>query len=127
MVIAWRNKLSDFFGLKKSIVALLAMVILVGLGEKMAERFLPIYLLALGGGVLSVGLLNAMDNLLSALYSYPGGYLSDRLGYKKALLIFNLIAMFGYLIVIFFPLYENIRNSLFFWHVSFNNENQLGS
>jgi len=24
-------------------------------------------------------------------------------------------------------LYENIRNSLFFWHVSFNNENQLGS
>jgi len=106
--MTWREKFADFFGLKKSIVALLAMVILVGLGEKMAERFLPIYLLALGGGILSVGILNAMDNLLSALYSYPGGYLSDRLGYKKALFIFNLIAMFGYLIVIILPSWQAV-------------------
>jgi MFS family permease len=99
----WREKIVDFFGLKKSVVALLFMVIFVGLGEKMAERFLPIYLLALGGGLLSVGFLNGMDNLLSALYSFPGGYLSDRLGYKRALVVFNLIAMSGYLIVILFP------------------------
>jgi MFS family permease len=84
-------------------VALLFMAVLVGLGEKMAERFLPIYLLALGGGILSVGFLNGMDNLLSALYSFPGGYLSDRLGYKRALIVFNLIAMTGYAIVILFP------------------------
>ena len=101
--MTWREKVVDFFGLKKSVVALLFMVILVGLGEKMAERFLPIYLLALGGGILSVGFLNGMDNLLSALYSFPGGYLSDRLGYKRALVVFNLIAMSGYLIVILFP------------------------
>ena len=106
--MTWHRKLAEFFGLKKSIIALLAMVVLVGLGEKMAERFLPIYLLALGGGVLSIGLLNAMDNLLSALYSYPGGYLSDRFGYKKALLVFNLIAMFGYLIVILFPYWQAV-------------------
>lgn len=111
----WKRKIANFFGLKKSIVALLAMVVLVGLGEKMAERFLPIYMLALGGGVLSVGLLNAMDNLLSALYSYPGGYLSDRFGYKNALFAFNLIAMFGYLIVIFFPYWQAvIIGSIFF-------------
>ena len=91
------------------------MVILVGMGEKMAERFLPIYLLALGGGTLSVGLLNGMDNLLSALYSFPGGYLSDRLGHKRALLLFNLIAMFGYVIVILFPVwYAVIIGSVFF-------------
>ena len=101
--MTWRERVVDFLGLKKSVVALLFMVILVGLGEKMAERFLPIYLLALGGGILSVGFLNGMDNLLSALYSYPGGYLSDRLGYKRALVFFNLIAMSGYLIVILFP------------------------
>ncbi len=106
--MTWRHKIAEFFGLKKSMVSLLAMVILVGLGEKMAERFLPIYLLALGGGVLSVGLLNAMDNLLSALYAYPGGYISDRFGYKKALLVFNLIAMFGYLIVILFPYWQAV-------------------
>jgi len=113
--MTWHRKLADFFGLKTSIIALLVMVVTVGLGEKMAERFLPIYLLALGGGVLSIGLLNAMDNLLSALYSYPGGYLSDRFGYKKALLIFNLIAMFGYLIVILFPYWQAvIIGSVFF-------------
>ncbi|OGP84982.1 MAG: MFS transporter [Deltaproteobacteria bacterium RBG_16_58_17] len=101
--MTWHERFIDFFGLQKSIVALLFMAIFVGLGEKMAERFLPIYLLALGGGILSVGFLNGMDNLLSALYSFPGGYLSDRLGYKRALVVFNLVAITGYLIVILFP------------------------
>jgi MFS family permease len=95
--------LVDFLGLRRNMVALLTMVILLGLGEKMAERFLPVYLVALGGGAFSIGLLNGMDNLLSALYSYPGGYASDRLGYKRALILFNLIAMAGYLIVILVP------------------------
>ncbi len=97
------RRLCGFLGLKRSIVGLLCMAILVGMGEKMAERFLPIYLLALGGGALSVGLLNGLDNLLSALYSFPGGYLSDRLGTKRALLVFNLIAMLGFVIVILVP------------------------
>lgn len=70
------------------------------MGEKMGERFLPLYLLALGGGALSIGMLNGLDNLLSALYSFPGGYLSDKFGYKTALTIFNVMAMFGYVIVI---------------------------
>lgn len=95
--------IAGFLGLKKNMLALLSMVILVGLGEKMAERFLPLYLVALGGGALSVGLLNGMDNLLSALYAYPGGYASDRWGYKRALVFFNLIAMLGYLLVILVP------------------------
>jgi len=103
-----REKLVAFLGLEKNIIALLAMVVLVGLGEKMAERFLPLYLMALGGGAISVGLLNGMDNLLSALYSFPGGYASDRLGYKKALFLFNLIAMGGYLIVILFPYWQAV-------------------
>ncbi len=67
----WHHVITGFLGLKKNMVALLMMVILVGLGEKMAERFLPLYLVTLGGGAFSVGLLNGMDNLLSALYSYP--------------------------------------------------------
>ena len=103
-----KRKIIDFLGLKKNFIALMAMVILVGMGEKMAERFLPIYLMALGGGVISIGLLNGMDNLLSALYSFPGGYLSDKIGYKKALALFNLIAMCGYLIVIIFPYWQAV-------------------
>jgi MFS family permease len=103
-----RQRIAEFFGLKKNIVALLAMVILVGLGEKMAERFLPLYLMALGGGAFSVGLLNGLDNLLSALYSFPGGYASDKLGYKRALLLFNLLAMAGYVVVIAIPNWQAV-------------------
>ena len=110
-----RQKIVEFLGLKKNLLVLLAMVILVGLGEKMAERFLPLYLVALGGGAFSIGLLNGMDNLLSALYSFPGGYASDRLGYKRALILFNLIAMGGYLIVVIFPYWQAvIIGSIFF-------------
>jgi len=100
--------IADFLGLKKNIVAVLSMIILIGLGEKMAERFLPLYLIALGGGTFSIGLLNGLDNLLSALYSLPGGYASDKLGHKKALLLFNLIAMAGYTVVIVFPYWQAV-------------------
>lgn len=64
------RRIADFLGLKQSIVALLGMVILVGMGERMAERFLPIYLMALGGGELAIGLLGGLQNLLGALYSF---------------------------------------------------------
>ncbi len=96
-------------------VALLGMVILVGMGEKMAERFLPLYIVALGGGAIYVGLLNGLDNLLSALYSFPGGYIADRYGTKRALLIFNVIAMGGFVIVILIPsVWAVIVGSFFF-------------
>ena len=113
--MAKRLSISDFLGLRKSTVGILFMVILVGMGERMAERFLPIYLIALGGGAISIGLLNGLDNLLSALYAFPGGYLSDRMGTKKALLIFNIIAMFGYLIVILIPLWQAVLLGAFFF------------
>ena len=101
-------RIKAFLGLRRSTVGMLCMVILVGMGEKMAERFLPIYLMALGGGALSIGFLNGLDNLLSALYSFPGGYLSDRLGTKKALLVFNIVAMCGFLVVIFIPAWQAV-------------------
>jgi MFS family permease len=97
------SRLIEFLGLRRSIVGLLSMVILVGMGEHMAEQYLPLYLIALGGGFISVGFLNGMDNLLGALYSFPGGYLSDRLGTKRALLLFNVLSMIGFIIVVIIP------------------------
>ena len=102
------SKLSSFLGLQRSTIGVLAMVVLVGMGERMAERFLPIYMLALGGGALAIGLLQAMDNFLSALYSFPGGYLSDRIGTKKSLLIFNLVAMGGFALVLLIPTWQAV-------------------
>ena len=109
------DRAREFLGLRSSIIGLLTVVILVGMGERMAERFLPIYLMALGGGALAIGLLNGLQNLLGALYSFPGGYLSDKLGQKRALLVFNLMAIAGYLIVILIPSWPAvIAGSIFF-------------
>ncbi len=105
---SWAARLFGFLGLQRNTVGVLTMVVLVGMGERMAERFLPIYILALGGGALAIGLLQAMDNLLSALYSFPGGYLSDRIGTKRALLVFNLVAMSGFALVILIPAWQAV-------------------
>lgn len=102
------TRFTEFFALRRSIAGLLAMVILVGMGEKMAERFLPIYLVALGGGFLSVGILNGLDNFLSAVYSFVGGYISDRFGTKRALFLFNITAMAGYLLVVLIPAWQAV-------------------
>jgi len=102
------QRIVDFLGMNSSLAGMLLMVILVGMGEKMAERFLPLYIIAMGGTPIIIGLLNGLDNLLSALYSYPGGWLAEKLGYKKALAIFNLMAIFGYLIVVLFPTWQAV-------------------
>jgi MFS family permease len=107
--------LKDFFAINGSIISMLTMVVLVGMGEKMSERFLPIYLMALGGTTFSVAFLNGLDNLLSALYSFPGGYLSDRIGYKNSLIVFTVIAMIGYTIVLLIPTWQAVLVASFFF------------
>ena len=115
MNLSLKKLLNNFFSLNTNISTMIIMVVFVGLGEKMAERFLPLFILAAGGSTIAVGFLNAMDNLLSALYSFPGGYLSDKIGYKKSLIIFTFVAMFGYLLVIIFRTWEMvIIGSVFF-------------
>ncbi|MBN2064699.1 MAG: MFS transporter [Sedimentisphaerales bacterium] len=109
------EKARVFFGLNASMLAMLVMAIVLGLGEKMGERFLPVYMLAIGGSAYAVGSLNALDNFLSAIYSYIGGYVSDWLGYKKALVVYTCIAMLGYLIIIIFPIWQAVFvGSIFF-------------
>lgn len=109
------SKLKERFGLNASILSMLGMVVLIGMGEKMGERFLPIYILAIGGSTYAVGALNAIDNFLSAIYSYIGGILSDRFGYKNTLMGVSLLSIFGFLIVIVFPSWQAVLiGSLFF-------------
>jgi MFS family permease len=99
---------SESLGLKRSIVGMLSMVVLVGMGEKMTERFLPLYLIALGSGMFWPGALNALNNLLGALYAFPGGWLAERLGVKRSLVVFNLMSIAGYLIVLAVPRWQAV-------------------
>jgi MFS family permease len=99
-----RQIITEKLGLRRSMAGMLGMVVLVGMGEHMAERFLPLYLQQLttsATAIMAIGLLAWLDDFLSALYSFPGGYLTHRLGHKRALLVFNIVSIIGYLIVIF--------------------------
>lgn len=110
-----KETLKERFGFNPSILSMLVMVILIGMGEKMGERFLPIYILAIGGSAYAVGALNALDNFLSAIYAYVGGLLSDRFGYKNTLISVSFLSILGYLIVILFPSWQAVlMGSIFF-------------
>ncbi|MEI6602757.1 MAG: MFS transporter [Clostridia bacterium] len=102
------KRIIHFLGLNKSMVSMLLMAVILGLGERMGERFLPMYILAIGGSVFVVGSLNSLQNFLGAIYSYVGGYFSDWLGYKKSLLAYTLFAMAGYVIIIIFPYWQAV-------------------
>lgn len=88
--------LSDFFGLKRNIVAVAGAMFLMGLGEELWKRFLPKYLDALGAPVLAIGLYGTLRDFLDGLYQYPGGWIADRYGAKRALTLFVALAAAGY-------------------------------
>jgi len=93
-----RPSVSEYFGLKRNLVVLLAVTFLLGMGEELWSRFIPKYIEILGAGALIVGLYGTLKDVLDAFYQYPGGIISDRLGHRKALVVFNILAIFGYVI-----------------------------
>src|SRR5687768_14522355 len=79
----------EVFGLRRGIVVLSLAIFCVGLGEELWARFLPTYLEALGASGLGIGAFGGLQDLLEALYPYPGGVLADRWGRRRALVTFN--------------------------------------
>src|SRR5215216_565839 len=76
------------------------MLVLAGTGEKLWLGFAPKYIETLGGTVLVIGVFDALQTLLGAVYAYPGGWLTDHWGQRRSLLLFNVLSLAGYLIVL---------------------------
>ncbi len=72
-------------------------VFLLGFGEELWKKFLPKYLETLGASIPIIGLFGTAEDFLDAIYQYPGGWIADRLGRRKAFLIFLGLACLGYL------------------------------
>ena len=92
------KRLREWLALERNIIIMVFAVLIITLGEQMWSKFVPKYLEALGASTVIIGLYGSMKLLLGALYQYPGGVLSDKLGAKKALTIFSLIAITGFLL-----------------------------
>ena len=118
-VTGWQRRVADYLGLERNVGAASAAVFLFGLGEELWKKFLPKYMESLGAGPGVIGLFGTAEDFFDALYQYPGGWLADRLGRRRAFLIFIAIASIGYLIYLFSPSWPFIFLGLGFamaWH-----------
>jgi MFS family permease len=95
----WR-RLAGFLALRRNTALLLVALVLAGTGERLWLGFAPKYLETLGAGVLIIGLFDALQTLLGAVYAWPGGWLTDRWGQRRSLLLFNALSLAGYVLVL---------------------------
>ncbi len=85
------------------LAVLLTAIFLIASAEELWSRFIPEYLRVLGASVVSVAVYGALKDLLDAVYQFPGGVVTARLGYRHALVLFNGLAIAGYLAFAFAP------------------------
>jgi len=95
-----RRGIGDFLALRRNTGLLLVALVLAGTGERLWLGFAPKYLQTLGATVLVIGLFDALQTLLGAVYAYPGGWLTDHWGQRKSLLLFNALSLGGYFLVL---------------------------
>src|ERR1041384_1008779 len=97
------ESIKDFLSLERNVSIASAAIFLVGLGEELWKKFLPKYLEALGASTSVIGLFGTAEDFLDAIYQYPGGWIADRFGRRRAFLIFIGVAAAGYLVYLFSP------------------------
>ena len=93
----------QFLSLERDVLVLSLAMFAFSLGFQMTNRFLPDYMVALGASGFVVGLFGTVGNVVSAVYPYPGGAISDRMGSRYALTLFGLISTVGFLFWLLAP------------------------
>jgi MFS family permease len=101
------KNISEFLALRRNTSLLLVALLFAVTGEKLWLGFAPKYIEVLAHGVLSaaqiiliIGLFDALQTFLGAIYAYPGGWLTDHWGQRKSLLLFSAISISGYVLVL---------------------------
>ncbi len=98
-VSRWKT-IAGFLALRRNTTLLLLALVLAGTGERLWLGFAPKYLETLGATVLVIGLFDALQTFLGAVYAYPGGWLTDHWGQRRSLILFNALSLIGYLLVL---------------------------
>jgi len=91
-----RSSVAEALGLERNIVAVSIAMFLLALGEHLWKRFLPKYLEMLGAPIAAIGFFGTCEDFLDGVYQYPGGWIGDRYGRRRALLLFVALAAIGY-------------------------------
>jgi MFS family permease len=98
-----QSGVAHYLGIERNVTAASAAVFLLGLGEELWKKFLPKYMESLGAGPGAIGLFGTAEDCFDALYQYPGGWLADRLGRRRAFFIFIALAAVGYVTYLVSP------------------------
>ncbi len=98
-----RERVADYLSLERNVTLASGAFLLMGLGEELWKKFLPKYLEALGASTTVIGFFGTTRDFFDAIYQYPGGWLADHLGRRRAFLAFVAIASVGYLIYLLSP------------------------
>ena len=88
----------QFVGLERDVFVLSVAMFAFSLSFQMTGRYVPEYLRVLGTGATVVGLYGSVGNFIGALYPYPGGAISDRLGSRLSLTVFGTLSSAGFLL-----------------------------
>ena len=107
-------RLAAWLGLERNVVAVSAAMFAMALGEEMWKRFLPKYLEALGAPIVAIGAYGTAKDFLDGIYQYPGGWIADRYGRRRALLLFVGLAAIGYAIIAAAPVWPVVLVGLVF-------------
>ncbi|MFC7075748.1 MFS transporter [Haloarcula halophila] len=86
----------QFFALERDVLVLSLSMLAFSLAFQMTGRYVPEYLRVLGASASVIGLYGSVGNLISAVYPYPGGAISDRIGSRLALTAFAVLATLGF-------------------------------
>ncbi|SMO53635.1 MFS transporter [Halorubrum cibi] len=93
----------QFFALERDVLVLSLAMFAFSLAFQMTNRYLPEYMVALGASGFVVGLFGTVGNVVSAVFPYPGGAISDRIGSRYALTVFGLISTLGFVVWLVAP------------------------
>jgi MFS family permease len=99
----FRSRVADYLSLERNVSIASAAIFILGLGEELWKKFLPKYLEALGASTPIIGFFGTAEDFFDAIYQYPGGWLADRVGRRRAFLTLVSVASAGYLVYLFSP------------------------
>jgi MFS family permease len=103
MLSTRRERLIDYLSLERNVGIASVAVFLFGVGEELWKKFLPKYLEALGASTSWIGIFGTAEDLLDAVYQYPGGWLADHLGRRRTFVILIALTSVGYVIYLLSP------------------------
>jgi MFS family permease len=88
----------QFLSLRRDVLVLSVAMLAFSLAFQMTSRYVPEYMRVLDIDPVLIGVYLSLGNLVGAVYPYPGGWVSDRIGSRAALTGFGVLSTLGFVV-----------------------------